>query len=678
MKYRKWIIPRGEQPIPGALLAAGFSPLLAATLYRRGFADAGEARAFLDAGPESLLPPEAMRDMEKAAARVRDAINKRETVAVYGDYDVDGITSACLVTSYLRSRGLKCVPYIPDRLCEGYGLNTAAMDTIAQRGATLLITVDCGITAVQEAEHAKELGLDLLITDHHECGSGSLPDALAVVDPKRPDCTYPNKGLAGVGVAFKLLCAVDGDAEALLDSYADLVGAGTVADVMPLTGENRYIVRRGLEQMERHARPGVAALMNECGGSARRVSATTVGFTIAPRLNAAGRLGNAELAARLLLTASAAEAVPLAQELCRMNRERQELEHGIWEQSHELLRRSPPDGPIVLASEGWHQGVIGIAASRLAEEFHLPCVMICLDGDMGKGSCRSYGGFNLFDALSACADCLEGFGGHALAAGLSIKREHVDDFRAALAEYYHSVPPAEAPSLVCDLRVDDPALLSMACVESLEELEPYGNGNPRPTLCIVDALLDKVTPIGGGRHLKLRLEKGGVFFDCVMFSRREEELGAREGDRVDAAFYPQINEYHGHRSVQLLMTELRQTDTMPLCLDILADRLPDPWAGSDLCPDRSDFVSVWRWLERRGGSAGGEVADIAGWRPGGMHPAKLLICLRVMRDLGLVKAERSGNNIRVHICPRQGKADLASHPILIKLRAYRERFRRGR
>lgn len=226
MKYRKWIIPRGEQPIPGALLAAGFSPLLAATLYRRGFADAGEARAFLDAGPESLLPPEAMRDMEKAAARVRDAINKRETVAVYGDYDVDGITSACLVTSYLRSRGLKCVPYIPDRLCEGYGLNTAAMDTIAQRGATLLITVDCGITAVQEAEHAKELGLDLLITDHHECGSGSLPDALAVVDPKRPDCTYPNKGLAGVGVAFKLLCAVDGDAEALLTATPTWSGAG--------------------------------------------------------------------------------------------------------------------------------------------------------------------------------------------------------------------------------------------------------------------------------------------------------------------------------------------------------------------------------------------------------------------------------------------------------------------
>ena len=247
-----------------------------------------------------------------------------------------------------------------------------------------------------------------------------------------------------------------------------------------------------------------------------------------------------------------------------------------------------------------------------------------------------------------------------------------------LAEYYRGVPAAEAPRLGCDLRIEDPALLDMDCVESLEQLEPFGTGNPRPTLCIVDALLERVRPIGGGRHLKLRLEKGGVCFDCVMFSRREEELGAREGDRVDAAFYPQINEYHGQRSVQLLMTELRQTDTLPLCLDILEDRLPGPWTSSDLYPERSDFIRVWRWLERRGGSAGGEVSDLPGWRPGGMHPAKLLLCLRVMRDEGLVKARRSGDSIRVEVCPRQGKADLASHPIIVKLRSYREKFCTGR
>ena len=678
MNYSNWNIPPEGPEIPSGLTQAGYTPLLAALLSRRGIRTPEEAESFLHGGPELLGDPMLLQDMDKAAARVRLAIERRETVAVFGDYDVDGITSACLVTSWLRSKGLECEPYIPDRMEEGYGLNLAAMDTIKSRGASLIVTVDCGITAAQEAEYAASLGMDMVVTDHHECGACPLPDAVAVVDPKRPDSRYPNADLAGVGVAFKLLCAVEGDAGKVLSEYADLIATGTVADVMPLTGENRYIVRLGLEMLNRSTRPGIRALLAESGALGKRVSASTVGFTLAPRLNAAGRLGRADVAVRLLLTEDDDEASRLAAELCRLNRERQEIEHGIYEEARELLSAERPSAPIVLAAEGWHQGVIGIAASKLAEEFSLPAIMICLDGESGKGSCRSCGGFNLFDALSACSDWLEGFGGHALAAGLSIKRGQVDGFRAALAEYYRSVPPAEAPSLVCDLRVEDPELLSMDCVESLEELEPYGTGNPRPTLCIVDALLDRVTPIGGGRHLKLRLEKGGVFFDCVMFSRREDELGAREGDRVDAAFYPQINEYHGHRSVQLLMTELRQTDTLPLCLDILENRLPGPWAGSDLFPDRSDFVRVWRWLERRGGSAGGEVSDIAGWRPGGMHPAKLLICLRVMRDLGLVKAERSGNNIRVHMCPRQGKADLASHPILIKLRAYRERYRRGR
>lgn len=678
MKYSDWNIPPEPPEIPRLLTEAGYTPLLAALLWRRGIDTPEEAEAFLRGGPELLGDPMLLEDMDKAADRLRLAIERRETVAVFGDYDVDGITSACLVTSWLRSKGLKCEPYIPDRLEEGYGLNMAAMDTIKSRGASLIVTVDCGITAAQEAAYAASLGMDMIVTDHHECGACPLPEAVAVVDPKRPDGSYPNADLAGVGVAFKLLCAVEGGPEQILDGYADLIATGTIADVMPLTGENRYIVRRGLAMLANSSRPGIRALLAEAGALGKRISATTVGFTLAPRLNAAGRLGRADVAVRLLLTEDEEEAARLAAELCRLNRERQELEHCIYEEAHELLSASKPTEPIVLAAEGWHQGVIGIAASKLAEEFSLPTVMICLDGENGKGSCRSCGGFNLFDALSACSEWLEGFGGHALAAGLSIKREQVEGFRAALAEYYRSVPPAKAPCLVCDLRVEDPALLSMDCVSSLEQLEPYGTGNPRPTLCIVDALLDRVTPIGGGRHLKLRLEKGGVFFDCVMFSRREEDLNVHEGDRVDAAFYPQINEYHGRNSVQLLMTDLRQTDTMPLCLDILEDRLPGPWAGSDLCPERSDFVRVWRWLERRGGCAGGEVSDIAGWRPGGMHPAKLLICLRVMRDVGLVKAERSGNNIRVQVCPRKGKADLASHPILIKLRAYKERYRGGR
>ena len=676
MKYSKWIIPRGAPDISPALADAGYTPLLAAMLAQRGFTEPEAADEFINGGIELLLPPESMADMSRAAERVRAAIERGETVAVYGDYDVDGITSACLVASYLRQRGLKCRPYIPDRLEEGYGLNTAALDTIKASGATLVITVDCGITAVQEAEHAKALGLDLIITDHHECGSLSLPDALAVVDPKRHDCPYPNKGLAGVGVAFKLLCAVDGDADALLERYADLVAAGTVADVMPLTGENRYIVRRGLEQMASRPRPGVEALLSECGGGAKRLTATTVGFTIAPRINAAGRLGNAVLAARLLMSSTLEEASPLARELCRMNRERQELEHGIWTEAHELLKKNPPDGPIVLYSEGWHQGVIGIAASRLSEEFHLPCIMICVDGEMGKGSCRSYGGFNLFDALSACSDCLEGFGGHALAAGLTIRRDRIDAFRAKLADYYRQCPCPELPVLDCELHIEDPALLSMDCVQSLELLEPYGAGNPQPVLCLTDSLLDRVTPIGGGNHLKLRLVKGGVQFECVMFGMRAENLGASEGSQVDAAFYPQINEFHGRRSVQLLMVDLRPADTRGECEGILSGKLPCAWECADIYPERRDFVRVWRWLERAGGHVECDLAS--GWGPDGLSAAKTAVCLRAMAEEYLAGLESSGGRLSISALKREGKANLEASPVMKELRRRRDEYRERR
>ena len=678
MNYVRWDIPDKGPLIPAALVEAGCTPLLAALLALRGIGSPEDARRFLSGGAEELCDPMLLPDMPAAAGRLRLAVERREKVVVFGDYDVDGITSACMVTLYLRSRGLDCETYIPDRLEEGYGLNMAAIDAIKARGAALIVTVDCGITAREEAEHAAALGIDMVITDHHECGSGALPRAVAVVDPKRPGSRYPNPGLAGVGVAFKLLSAVEGNAESVLSRYADLIAAGTVADVMPLTGENRYIVRRGLEMLENPGRPGMRALLSESGAASRRISAATIGFTLAPRLNAAGRLGCTEAAVKLLLTADERDAELCAAELCRLNRERQELEQDIWEQAHEMLRRSPPQGPIVLASEGWHQGVIGIAASKLAEEFSLPAVMICLNGDNGKGSCRSFGDFNLFDALSACSQYLEGFGGHALAAGLSIRRDQVDAFRSALAEYYRRMPPPEPAALECELRIDDPALLDMECVASLEKLEPYGAGNARPTLCITDALLERVTPIGGGRHLRLRLAKGGVSFDAVMFSRREEELGARAGDRVDAAFFPQINEYHGVKSVQLLMTDLRQSDTMPLCREILSGGEIEPWEGSDICPQRADFVQVWRWLERRGGSAGGELEDIVRWRPGGIHPAKLLLCLRVMRDEGLVSAALEDGVLRIRALHREGKADLDSHPLVMKLREFRRRFAEGR
>ena len=386
------------------------------------------------------------------------------------------------------------------------------------------------------------------------------------------------------------------------------------------------------------------------------------------------------MAAELLLEPAPARCRELADALCRMNRERQAIEGQIWEEARDILTRHPPTGPIVLAGEGWHQGVIGIAASRLAEAYHFPAVMICLDGDMGKGSCRSYGGFNLFDALSACADCLEGFGGHALAAGLTIRRDRVDDFRRELAEYYSKCPPPEEPALECEVRIDDPSWLSMHCVTELEELEPYGAGNPKPIMCITDALLERVTPIGGGNHLKLRIAKAGAEFDCVMFGCRSEELGAAEGDRVDAAFYPQINEFRGRRSVQLLMTDLRPADTLAECEEIFDGALPGAWDSAELYPERRDFVRVWRWLEHIGGRADGARASLRDWGPAGLHPAKTAVCLRAMAESGLAGISRAGGRISISALEREGKADLEASPVMEELRRrceeYRERRRR--
>lgn len=660
MSYTRWKIPYGDAAAPRDLLDEGYSPLLAAVLCRRGMADPDSARRFIDCGEEVLGDAMAMKGMPQAVKRLRAAVDAREKIAVYGDYDVDGITSTCLLTDYLRSVGADCVSYIPDRLEEGYGVNTAAIERLHREGVSLIVTVDCGVTAVKETRYAASLGVDMIITDHHECPE-ELPDAVAVVDPKRADCAYPGRDLAGVGVAFKLLCAMEGDAGAVLSRCADLVAVGTIADVMPITGENRYIIKSGLEKLSRSPRVGLRALIAESGLNERRISATNVGFTLAPRLNVSGRLGRAELAQELLLTRSRSEAETLAAELCQLNRDRQALETQIWDQAQAMLGKTAPSGPIVLCHEGWHQGVIGIVASRLAETYNVPAVMICLDGENGKGSCRSFGGFNLFDALGACSDCLCSFGGHALAAGLTIKRGSVDAFRRALGEYYRANPASGESVLDIDIRVDRPELLEMRCVEDLERLEPCGSGNPGARLCLCRAVLESVTPIGGGRHLRLRLGRFGRSYDAVYFSKTESELGVRAGDCVDAAFQAQINEFRLRRSVQLLITDLRAHDFLP-ALAVLAGTLPEP--EPELAPSRSDLARVWRALCARGGEVTGVPQRLFDSLAPGMWDVKLCLCLKVFEELGLLAIEQSGARWTVRRSGFDGKADLAASEIL--------------
>ena len=672
MKQREWSIQYRPPEVPEALLREGYPPLLAAVLAARGMRELEAADAFLNIGPEALCDPTGLRGMDDAVARIREAMAKGERVAVYGDYDVDGITSTCLLTDYLRRQGVDCIPYIPDRIQEGYGVNGDAVRMLAERGVKLIITVDCGITAIDEAELARSLGVDMVITDHHECGGQDIPAACAVVDPKQPDCHYPNPGLAGVGVAFKLVCALDGSHKRVLPMYADLAAIGTVADVMPLTGENRFLVSYGLALLQRDPRPGLRALLTECGALEKEITATTVGFTLAPRINAAGRLGQTAVALRLLLTQDDMEADRLASQLCELNRERQFLEQEIWDEASDRARDQAQGCPLVLTSDDWHQGVIGIAASRLSESFHLPTIMIRFDGDRGKGSCRSFGGFNLYKALAACSDMLEGFGGHALAAGLTIRRENIDRFRAAITKYYQSNPAETLPALQFDLRVADPGLLTLENIAALSRLEPCGSANPKPQLCMTGVRLLNVVPIGAGRHLRLQVELADEVFDCIYFSCTAEELGVRRGDWIDLAFCPQINHFRGRDSVQLLVMDVRRSEETALCRTVLRGGALCAWDAAARCPRREDFIQIWRWLTAPVRIPLDQLSRSA---PGGMHPVQLCLCLKIMEEMGLVRLQLEEDSLQAAPVEGCAKVDLNRSALLKKLRSAQRQVR---
>ncbi len=668
MNRKGWIIPYSRPEVSEELLQAGYGPLLSAVLTMRGVGTAGEARRLIHGGADCLYDPLLLGGMSVARARVLQAIRLHEIVAVYGDYDVDGITATCLVTDYLRREGLDCIPYIPDRSEEGYGLNRNALDSLREEGVSLVITVDCGITAVDEAEYARSLGIDVIITDHHECKTGALPDAVAVIDCKMEGDPYPNPSLAGVGVALKLVSACNGDGEAMLGRYADLVAVGTVADVMPLVDENRYLVRRGIRKLTEDPLPGFSAMLREAGVDPAHLTASAIGFSLAPRLNAAGRLGQAVKAAELLMSSDENDAAALASELCELNRQRQNIETEIWQEAQALLADKQPDGPIVLASDRWHQGVIGIAASRLAEQFSLPAVMICLSGDQGKGSCRSYGGFNLYDALAACSEHLLGFGGHALAAGLTISADKIEVFRQALDSYYRANAPEEQPELRCDLLIRDPSLLSIDNVRELDLLEPYGNGNQKPVFCILNAELEAVSDVGGGRHMRIRARMGRARFEGIFFSHSSESLGLQEGDFADLAFTPQINDYRGHVSVQLVLCAVRRHAAEDLCARILQGDDDCLWAAADYRPERADFVRLWK-----SGCASlplpQQLDEMLSLCPAGMAKESFCICLTAFLEAGLLQSETDSvfGASRAEI---DGKADLDNTRIMRALRSF--------
>lgn len=617
MKYARWRIPELPEDKVETLMDAGYPYLVSSVLVSRGAETAEQAAEALECEAKLAHSPLLMKDMDKAAERISRALADGEKLAVFGDYDVDGITSTCLLTDYLRSRGASVAMHIPRRVEEGYGLGCDAIRALAADGVTLIITVDCGITGVEETAFAKELGVDLVITDHHECKE-SLPDAVAVVDPHRPDCGYPFKHLAGVGVALKLVLALGGSGRegALFSRYCTLAAIGTIADVMRMEGENRTIVQCGLDRLDHSDFIGLHALLREAGLSGKPITSIQIGFVLAPRINAAGRMGRAELAAELLLTDDAVKAEQLAHELCELNRERQTVEQDIFARAIEQLETLPPDqrNALVLSSEEWHQGVVGIVASRLSEKFSCPSFMIHLADGMGKGSCRSYGGFNLFSALEACSDLLVGFGGHELAAGFTIQEENIPAFRKKMNQYVRAHMGSEVPvsCLDVDVNITRPALVTLEEVEDLSHLEPYGAGNNRPVFCLRGAMLEGLQSVGQNKHLKVRLQKGRTSFDGIFFSTTAEEMGLRADMRVDAAFYLQINEFRSTRSVQLQLIDLRpsldpsgrEADSLQLCRALIDGERVSPRDAARLMPARDQFVRLWHTLEREAGPQG--------------------------------------------------------------------------
>ena len=681
LKYGIWNVSQPEAESVNALVSCGHKPLTAMILASRGITCGNAAREYLCC--DAPLPdPFLMNDMDLAVSRLALAIANDETIAVFGDYDVDGITATCLLTDFLRGCGARCISYIPGRLEEGYGLNPMAIHQLHGEGVSLIVTVDCGITAVAEARLCKELGIDLVITDHHEC-KDQLPEAVAVVDPHRPDDGYPHKNLAGVGVAFKLAAALCGSQEAVLDSYADMVCLGTVADVMLLQGENRVFVDRGLTALRENPRLGLSALMAECNCGSDSLCASTIGFMLAPRINAAGRMGKIDLAVNLLLADDPEEAAELAQGLCELNRQRQGVESEIYEQAISMLPTGATPPAIVLADERWHQGVVGIVASRIAEEYCCPTFLICLDGDHGKASSRSFGGFNLFGALTSLSSLLESYGGHELAAGFTISRQNIDLFRAAIcalaADYYRDDTPRTVLDIDCAIQ---PELLTIPNINALSSLEPCGNGCPKPLLMMENLTVDRLQSVGGGKHLRLRLRKGRNLINAIYFSATAQSAGIAQGDLVDVAFQPQINDFRDEQTVQMNITDIRPACQAPcspeLCgYGLLRGGCVSSVQAGELLPDRNTLATVWRYLAS---VPGGTVEEspmclcrkVVRWSNAPLSLGKLLVCLDIFADVGLLQVAHLNKYLSIRLTPGPGKADLTCSRTMQRLLQMKE------
>lgn len=637
-KLNKWklncISDRHPEEVGRISEKLGVTLPTARLLVNRGCMNADDAKRFIGKEEEQLYDPMLMLDMRTAAERVADAVAAEERIIIYGDYDVDGVTSVASLYLYLKSLGADVGYHIPCRMTEGYGMSLSVIDKLRDEGCELIITVDTGITAVEEVSYAQSIGIDVVVTDHHECHD-TIPDAIAVVNPRRPDCPYPFKELAGVGVVFKLMCAIESVmnpedplavcVRRISREYCDLVALGTIADVMPVKDENRLIVSYGLSLIEKGSRPTITELINASGSESKyntkkRITAAYVGFTLAPRINAAGRIKNASIAVELFLAETADEAKRLAKELCVINKQRQQEENSIIEEAYAKIAAEHDfenDPVIVLADEKWHHGIIGIVSSRITEKYGLPSILISFDGngstpaadDAGKGSGRSIKGINLVDALTSCSDVLEKYGGHELAAGLTVSRKNLPEFKRRINEYVReNTRPGDGEVVLeaeCSLEPDD---ITMQLASELYYLEPYGTSNPVPVFLTEELYVSEVIPIGGGKHTKLILRCGNMIITAMCFRMSSTELDLYPGDLVDVLYNLDINEFQGTRTLQMIVRDIRLSGKQ-LSSEIRDHEIFDNlYAGNvismtdaekrDSVPDRNDFAALYNLLKK--------------------------------------------------------------------------------
>lgn len=679
MFYRPWNVHAPDAAQSQMLSGqTGLPRLVCDVLRARGKTTAEDVKRLLGED-EVLSDPMLLLNMEKAVDRILHAVDNEERIVVFGDYDVDGVTATALLYTYLNDCGAEVYYKLPNRDDEGYGLSEDVVEMLARKGVSLIITVDNGVSAYGPIARAKELGIDVVVTDHH-LPPDTLPDAAAVVDPQLPGDESPCKSLCGAGVAFKLVAALNGcSAQEMLAEYGDLTAIGTIADIMVLEGENRALVKAGLAQLQNTRRPGLAALIESCGLADKEITAENVSFGLSPRLNAAGRMDSATDALELLLCEDMEEAQERVASLEAQNVARQKAEQEITQcvldaiEADETYRA---DRILVVAGERFHPGVIGIVASRIVERFGKPAIIISIDetGE-GKGSGRSLANLSLYHAIAACSDCLIRYGGHALAAGLSVTQENIPTLRKKINEWAaeeHPVPQHPA------LELDAPLMLAHATpadVAQLSVLAPFGHGNPAPLFCLENAVIEAVYPVSDGKHSRLRLRQGNASLYAVLFGCSPERLCYAQGDAVDVALSVSVYDGKLGETVSGRIKEIRPADLGNAFVEgaqlfealSCGARLTRE-QRSALLPTREDTAQVYRAVT---GAPHGLPADDL--RPlfqrlGEKNSGKILVSLRALEQLALIAQTEDEHGARRYMpVPQQGKKDLSSAPVLHQL-----------